>query len=76
MLHTATIFLLLVLHFRKKIGERMMIIQATLQQAAGESNVVTHVDFFIHLQGLGSSQLANHSVNEINQGLYSVNKFA
>ena len=44
----------------------MMIIQATLQQAAGESNVVTHVDFFIHLQGLGSSQLAKHLVNEIN----------
>ena len=34
----------------------MMIIQATLRQAAGESNVVTQVDFFIHLQGLRSSQ--------------------
>ena len=27
---------------------------------------------FIHLQGLGSSQLANHLVNEINQGPYYV----
>ena len=30
---------------------------------------------FIHLQGLGSSQLADHLVNEINQGLCYVNVF-
>ena len=28
--------------------------------------------YFIHLQGLGSSQLANYSANEINQDLYYV----
>ena len=31
------------------------------------------VSVFIHLQGLGSSQLANNLVNEINQGLCHVN---
>ena len=33
---------------------------------AAESDAVNYV--FIHLQGLGSSQLADHVVNEINQG--------
>ena len=31
------------------------------------------VSVFIHLQGLGSSQLANNLVNKINQGPCSVN---
>ena len=30
------------------------------------------VSVFIHLQGLGSSQLANYLVNEINPGTYYV----
>ena len=36
---------------------------------------VNCVRFFIHLQGLGSSQLADHLVNEINQGPYYVKTF-
>ena len=39
---------------------------------AAESDAVNYV--FIHLQGLGSSQLADHMVNEINQGPCYVNE--
>ena len=40
---------------------------------AVESDTVNYV--FIHLQGLGSSQLADHVVNEINQGPWYVKDF-
>ena len=39
-----------------------------LQLDCGLSETVNFVSFFLHLQGLGSSQLANHLTNEINQG--------
>ena len=51
----------------KGLGEWVVIIviYARLRQAAGKSDAVVG---FIHLQSLGSSQLADHLVNEINQG--------
>ena len=44
-----------------------------LQRAIGESDTVNRGQVFIHLQGLGSSQLVDHLANEINQGPCYVN---
>ena len=44
----------------------MIITQARFRRDAGKSDAVNHVRFL--LQGLGSSQLVDHLVNEINQG--------
>ena len=41
-----------------------------LQLDCGLSETVNFVSFFLHLQGLGSSQLANHLADEISQGSY------
>ena len=53
----------------------MKISQARLQRAPGELDAV-HRLVFIHLQGLGSSQLADHSVNEINKSPGYVNSLS
>ena len=52
------------------INQFIIITRARQWRAAGESVAVNRetVLGLIHLQGLGSSQLANHLVNEINQG--------
>ena len=44
----------------------IIITRARLRRVAGKSGTVSHVRFL--LQWLGSSQLADHLVNEINQG--------
>ena len=42
----------------------VIITQARLQQAADKSDTINRVKFFIHLQDLGSSQLADYLENE------------
>ena len=53
----------------------MIITWAKLQQAAGKLDPINFMyQVFICLKGLGSSQLADHLVNEINQGPCYVNE--
>ena len=58
----------------QRICRWMIIITwARLQRATVKLDTVNQVRFlYVQLQGLGSSQLADHLVNEINQGPYYV----
>ena len=47
----------------------IIITWARLRQASSELNAVNYVRFYLHLQGLGLSQLSDHFVNEINYGM-------